>query len=140
MFPYIILLILVLFILSFSKNNVQQNSNKKYFFLVALILILFATLRSNNVGTDANNYIGMFSNLAYSQNNFFDIDSTIEIGYLIIEQIAYFISSNYWSLFFIVSLISVSFSLLAINMMSENIMLSIFLYIALGSYLFFCKQ
>lgn len=136
MLPYIILLLVILLILSFSRNIIQYNLNVKYLFLVALILILFATLRSNNVGTDANNYIYMFNNLAFNQNNVLNEESSTEIGYLIIQRIAYLISTNYWSLFFIVSFLSVSISLLALYKTSENIMLSIFLYVALGHYLF----
>lgn len=137
MLAYFILLALVIFVLNFSKNFIVYRPNIKILFLAGVILVIFAAIRSGDVGTDGNNYIGMFNRSRYIQESIFDRITNIEIGYLLIEQLALLISYEYWSLFFVISLISVLLSLFVIYRLSSNISLSVFIYITLGTYLFF---
>jgi transmembrane protein EpsG len=132
MIIYFIILFLVLLLLSFvSKRNLNL-----LIFLSASILILFASFRSFNVGTDTQNYITNFENLKYIAKSINDVQTSLEYGYLALERLAYYFSQEYWILLFFIALVSVGFSLYVIKKMSTNIRLSVFLYISLGFYLF----
>lgn len=134
MIIYFIILFLVLFIFSFlNKNN--NNSNLSIF-LSASVLILFPTIRSSNVGTDTNNYVGNFENLKYIEASITEVKSSLEIGYIALERMAYYISQEYWVLLFFIALVAVGFSLFTIKKMSSDLRISVFIYISLGFYLF----
>lgn len=136
MTPYFILLFLVVILLQFKKSK-QNNGYKFIYWLVAFILILFATVRSSAVGTDTNNYVGSFTSSLYRVKNIFTSEGSLEIGYLALEKLALQISHEYWALLFTIACICVLPVFFTIRKLSRQFLLSIFLYISLGTYLFF---
>lgn len=134
MIIYFIILFLVLIV--FSILSKKGENNNLSFYLSGFILVIFPAFRSSNVGTDTNNYVGSFENLKYLQLPIDKTNSSLEMGYLMLERTAYFISHEYWVLLLLIALLSVGLSLFVIRKMSLNARISIFIYITLGFYLF----
>jgi hypothetical protein len=61
----------------------------------------------------------------------------LEIGFVYLQKIALFISSDYWSILLVIALFSVVIYVYTIQKLSQNIRLSIFLFVTLAIYLFF---
>ena len=137
MFPYFSLIFLTLFILFITNQN---KSNKKIYafcmYISAVILILFAALRSNNIGVDTNNYIHLF-NLLDIDTPIFDLNNKREFGFSLLQYIAKFISESYCSLLLLIAFVSVSSVFITLHRLSKNILISVFIYITLATYLFF---
>jgi len=132
-------ILFVVLILVFASNNVEDNPNleKIIFYSSSFILILFAGLRANIVGTDTNNYISMFLSKNNQEQSIFEIEGNIEIGYLFLQQIAYFVSSKYWSILTLIAIVSVIPTYYVVRELTQNVIISIFVYITLGIYLLF---
>jgi len=136
MLPYIVLLILVMLLLFIGSNNRFNKPNKFSYYLSGLMLTIFATIRSSVVGTDSNNYVEIFNQFKDITESIFSVKTSLEIGYLILMEIALKISTDYWSLFFTIALVCVFTSYYTIYKLSENIKVSIFIYISLATYFF----
>ena len=138
MLPYFVLLPFTLLFLppAHSKKN-AQGFKLLSIFISAIILIVFAGLRSSNVGTDTNNYVGIFQDFSYYQGSIFEINTTIEIGYLFIQKIALFFSKQYWALLTTIAVFAVIPYFYVIKKLSKNVILSVFVYITLAIYLIF---
>ena len=135
MIPYFILLIIVV-LLAFLTTKISKGKN--YVLLVTfLVLVLFAGLRDSSVGTDTDNYVGSFSSKRVANSGFFEFNSSLEIGYLVLEKIARILSSEYWVLLTFIAIIAVYFYMISIYTLSDNYVISIFLFITLSVYLFF---
>lgn len=137
MTPYFILLLVVVFF-GFLYQKFQRVRGLSNFInaILLLILILFAGLRNSSVGTDTNNYIGSFY-FHHSEGNIFKIQSSVEIGYLFLERLVQQITNQYWVLLTVIALIVIYFYYKTIIKLSDNIPLSLFVFITLGNYLFF---
>lgn len=123
---YIIILIALL-ILSFIP---QIRNSKVLLFVFATVLIIFAAIRSLNVGTDTYNYYLAFRfpdrELAYYSNS-------LEVLYWwLIKFCGYFF--NYDLYMFIVYVIIITPVACVINKQSDNKFLSLLLYVCLGCY------
>lgn len=94
--------------------------------LIILPLILVAGLR-NGVGTDFYNYIGIYNVIA--NKSFLEVISAKEVGFNLITWICAQIKYNPQIMFFLMSLITISFSIRAIKKYSTKVELSLFLYI-----------
>ena len=138
MLIYFAILFIVL-ILVFASNNVgaYPTFESIIFYSSAFILILFAGFRANVVGTDTNNYISMFIAKSNQEQSIFEIEGNIEIGYLFLQQVAYFISTKYWSILTLIAIISVISTYYVVRELTQNIIISIFIYVTLGIYLLF---
>lgn len=136
MIIYFIVLLLVMSLLSMRKSsgNTRQSFTITEF-IAAVILVLFAGLRASSVGTDTNNYVGIFENLRYG-NSFDSNGSTIETGYNVIQNIAFLISSEYYALLLLIATIGVFFSFKSFQLLSLDFKVSVFLFVTLASYLF----
>ena len=134
--PYIVLLILVMLLLFIGSNNRFNKPNKFWYYFSGIVLTIFATIRSTDVGTDSNNYVEIFNQFKDSTESIFSITTSLEIGYLLLQEIALKISTDYWSLFFTIALVCVFTSYYTIYKLSENIKVSIFIYISLATYFF----
>ena len=121
-------ILFVVLILVFASNNVEDNPNleKIIFYSSSFILILFAGLRANIVGTDTNNYISMFLSKNNQEQSIFEIEGNIEIGYLFLQQIAYFVSSKYWSILTLIAIVSVIPTYYVVRELTQNVIISIF--------------
>lgn len=137
MTPYFILLIAVIGLSTLvyrggSLGIYRQNAASVTIFIV---LVLFAGLRDSSVGTDTNNYVYFF----YEQagDSLFHINSSYEIGFAMLSNIARAIYFEFWSLLLLIAGLTVYLNLKVIRSLSENFTVSLFLYICLGLYVFF---
>lgn len=130
MIPYfILLLVVVLLALVAKKAKNDKILYRSVIFFIFLLPVLFAGLRDGSVGTDTNNYIGMFqSDRVYS---------SLEIGYLLLQETTRLFSNEYWVLLTLIAAIVVFFYYKTILILSRNHTISIFVFITLGTYLFF---
>jgi transmembrane protein EpsG len=106
-----------------------------YILIGMLILIVVAGFRSSSVGTDTNNYVYIFKSI-----NIYNIgkgSTSLEYLYVILNKIAYLFSEDYISLLISIAIITIYFDIKVISKLSDNLWLSIFLYITLGGYVFF---
>ena len=81
MLVYFAILFIVL-LLVFASNNLKDNPTLEtvIFYSSAIILVLFAGFRANFVGTDTNNYIGMFIAKSNQEQSIFEIEGNVELG------------------------------------------------------------
>ncbi len=138
MLVYFAILFIVL-LLVFASNNLRDNPTLEtvIFYSSAIILVLFAGFRANFVGTDTNNYIGMFIAKSNQEQSIFEIEGNVELGYLFLQQVAYFVSSKYWSILTLIAIISVIPTYYVVRELTQNVIISIFIYVTLGVYLLF---
>ncbi|WP_352258320.1 EpsG family protein [Psychrobacter sp. TB55-MNA-CIBAN-0194] len=131
MLPYLLVLSLVIFWIVLEKKSLNRTS----FWLPLIILTLFAGARSYRVGTDTGNYTRNFN----SQLNveYFRFNEDIEFGYQVLEYALLSVTSSYFWLLTITSLIIVYCYLKIIKKYSVNYWFSVFLFITLGVYTFF---
>jgi len=138
MYIYVLTLLLSTFSSYVLKRNRRNIFNYKlFFYFTLLMLIISPTIRSSIVGTDSGNYVGSFYKLKELNDFWFNNTTSYELGYQLLERIANILASDYWALFFIISLIVNYFYLRTIVYLSENISMSLFLFITLGTYFFF---
>lgn len=136
MIPYFIVLIIATALSMIVRNN-KQNSRLFTFpmLLVMALLIAFASVRNSTVGTDSNNYVGIYNYFLSDIDQGLSMKTNIELGYIYIQYMASFISVDYWALFFCISLITVLCFFYVIGKLSVNLALSVFIFITLGTYL-----
>lgn len=138
-------IILILFLICLTNKKIVFN-NKEYYstqeyalFIATIVFIIFATLRSDNVGADTKMYHNMYTNMSIFNN--FQYARTdwrygrVEIGYGLLE---YIVSRKFpFQVFLMIAaIISIVPIAVAIYRYSENIFLSLFLYIAFGYFSF----
>ena len=137
MYPYFFLILLTLILLVIANRNKSHKIIYVFFVSIsATILILFAGLRSNNIGVDTNNYINFF-NMFDRDISIFDLNNNRELGFNILQYFAKNISESYWSFLLLIAFVSVSSVYVTFYKLSKNILISVFLYITLATYLFF---
>ena len=131
MLPYLLILFFVLFWITLE----QKAINRKSFWLPLVTLVLFFSVRSNQVGTDTQVYTYNFDNSL--DVKYFDFKENVELGYQLLEYSILQFTDNYFWLFFISGLVVVYLYLKVIRKYSVNYLLSVFLFITLGIYTFF---
>jgi hypothetical protein len=133
---YFVTLILLSVLLFFAgknkKGGVIYNIN---LFLGSLILVVFAGFRASSVGTDTNNYVGIFKSV--NRSNLTGMASSLEYLFVILNKTAYFFYEDYISLLISIAIITIYFNIRVISKLSVNLGLSVFIYITLGGYVFF---
>ena len=128
MIPYLILLILVLCCAKW------YDSSKSIAALIIsfAILTLFAGLRDVNVGTDSWNYYFQF----LDKERFNDINIiaglTHEGLFDVLVLLSQKLGNNYCSLFILIAMVVYATSLRAISQNTNSMLISMFVYIALG--------
>jgi transmembrane protein EpsG len=138
MFPYFVVLTIIMLLVYANKSENKYIKLKDIsIFFSMVILIAFAGLRNVSVGTDTGNYVGMFTNFQFENKSIFEIETTLERGYLILQKIALAISTDYWSLLTLIAAVCVFCNFYIIKKLSQNIRLSIFIYISLAVYVVF---
>jgi hypothetical protein len=138
MLAYFLLVPFVLLFLHYSYSK-KNSRSPKYFpvFISALILIGFAGLRSGDVGTDTNNYIGIYKAFVKDSKSIFEMETSIELGYLFLQELTSLFSKEYWAILVSTAVLSVLPYYYIINKLSKNVILSVFIYITLAIYLIF---
>lgn len=134
--PYFAFLGVTITIYSFQRNSHVKAVFNPATILAFLCMALFAGLRGRYVGTDTGWYVFSFLNaLNKLEGDYFDI-LLDEPGYYLLEVIVRLFTDQYWGLLFAVASICCVNVLYTINKYSENKILSLFIYITLGYYLF----
>jgi hypothetical protein len=100
------------------------------------ILVLFAGLRSVMVGTDTGNYIGIFNLFKSDLGLIFELDTSIEFGFILLQGVAASISHNYWSILTVIAIAGLAPTYRTISKLSVNTIVSVFIYVTLASYVF----
>ena len=113
----------------------KKSLNRKAFWIPLLVLVFFASIRSHLVGTDTGAYTSNFRNSLNSDYYYFREE--LEYGYQFFEYSLLKITHNYFWLFFISSLIVVGSYLYIFKKESQDYLLSIFIFITFGFYLFY---
>lgn len=136
MIPYFIVLGLVV-ILSLLVERSKSNAllSNIYYFSIFIILLLFGGLRNSTVGADTNGYVRRFQQL--TTNSFweiFDEETSVELGYRILEYFSSILSSEYYSLLLVTIGFALFFQLKGIKLISKNASISIFVFITFGVY------
>ena len=125
-----------MFIANTSKNKMPFIE----FFLivvVSIILIFFAGIREHHVGTDTLNYRDMF---VYKRNETFSLAyfiGGVDPGFALFQVIFQKLTENFVIYLFGIATFVVSIYLYLIRKMSTNYGVTIFVFICLGTYLFF---
>lgn len=131
MLPYLLLLSFVMFWIFLEKKSLNRNA----FWIPFFVLVLFASIRNYSVGTDTGSYTSDFRNSLDS--NYYIFRQDLEYGYQLIEYFLLKFTHNYFWLFFISSLIVVGSYLYVFKKRSEDYLLSVFIFITFGFYLFY---
>ncbi len=138
--PYFYFLALTIIFFSIS-SSIRKGENVSIFnpalILTFLTMVLFAGLRSADVGTDTWSYVLIYKYKNIGAIDIFNQDSlTKEPGFTLIQKTALSISPNYWALLVMVAVICYSLILYSIIKQSKNRVLSLFFFITLGYYTF----
>lgn len=131
MLAYFVILSLVMLVVLIEKYSI----NRKAFLLPLIFLVIFSTIRSEEVGADTKNYT-----LNFKENfsiEYYNLIDGIELGYQALEYTILFFTKEYFWLFFITSLIVVFSYLYILKKYSVNYTISIFTFICFGYYTFF---
>ena len=134
MIPYFVVLALSLIFM----NAYQKNHNSSvYLIFCAITLILLIGLRDQMVGTDTAGYCREFLSVKeYSGlDNPWQYFST-EKGFVALNLMLAQITDHYYVFLTTIGTIGIGCTLYSISINSESRVLSLFLYIALGYYLF----
>lgn len=133
MTPYLVLLLIVVYLTYLGRRNGSKGVQLLNISIIILILVLFAGLRHRLVGTDTGNYIRMF----FDTNSMSDIWETTEVSFNALMLLAKNISTNYASLLTLIALVVVSFYISTIVRLTKYYETGVFIFITLGAYTFF---
>ena len=118
-------------LMSYAALHTKKMPRKTCLIISNIIPIAVASLRYNN-GTDYIMYARVFNNI---RNNTYSITvKSMEIGFYALVRLCTYLTSSYWFLFFLVSLIIVFFYFKGIWQESNNIVLSVLLFFLCGTF------
>ncbi len=135
MIPYFILLLIVVF-LAFLKSKFKSSQALNV--TIGIVLILFAGLRAGSVGADTSSYFYFYQYGNDYQNigELLDSNSSVEIGFRLVEWISKLITNEPYILLIISSIIFVTFCVISIERLSANHTISYFSFVCFGIYTF----
>jgi hypothetical protein len=79
----------------------------------------------------------IYKDFVQDSKSIFEIETTIELGYLFLQEIALLFSKEYWAILVTIAFFSVLPYYYIIGKLSKNVILSVFIYITLAIYLIF---
>lgn len=113
MFIYIFLLVMVLTIFLYREMVLARAGSamlyhkskppKAMLYMVMGILLFIATFRADHIGADHNNYVTLFQSIPDAGTLYFVRNG--EVGYVLLNKIAYFFSGEAYSLNFFAALV-----------------------------------
>lgn len=116
--------------------NGETNTNKKQFLWLAfIVLFIVSAFRSINVGSDTKVYASMFR-LYGEANTLLDLNTRIELGYILYNRLLYWVYSEPIILFIVSSAFILGVQLKFIYRNTSLIWLSVLLFINLRLYYF----
>lgn len=133
MIPYFVVLILSIF---FYYGYV--NTRYKIFIVPTIAVLVFLVgMRDLTVGTDTEGYIRSFMSMGEYHSLEESVQSfSTENGWIAMNWLLYRLHPHYWFLFTFAGLCCIGCALYAIEKESQAKLLSLFIYITLGFYLF----
>lgn len=133
MTPYYVFLAFVMVLAFYSS---KKPSSKTLLFITLALLVLFAGLRSSEVGTDAMGYARSFIKGNHILEGDLTERVTDEMGFFYLEKYLSAISKKYIVLFMGVALLTYTCVLTAIRRETDQIVIPLFVFITLGLYTF----
>ena len=133
MTPYYLFLAIVMAIAFYSS---EKTWNKPLLFSALVVMVLFAGLRSSEVGTDAMGYARSFIKGRQALEGSLTEQVTDEVGYYYLDKYLSAISKKYVVLFMGIALLTYSCVLTAIKRETDRIVIPLFVFITLGLYTF----
>lgn len=113
----------------------KKALNRKAIWVPASILIIFATIRDYTIGTDTHTYTKPFRFFSGLDNYFFD--PQVEMGYQYLVYILLHLTSEYYILFLITSIIIIFGFFYVIKKYSVDYFLSVYIFITFSIYTFY---
>jgi len=131
---FIILLLLLLAVLTIGvkENKVQK---KIYLFLTFCVLFFISAFRSKNIGNDTGAYINLYDIFGRSSSAA-AYNSGIEAGYVFLNRVLFSITDNWFILLAVISFFVLAIEMIFIYRNSNNVWLSVFLFINLRLFYF----
>lgn len=135
--PYYIFLALVMLVYRSRPKTKEHDRISISEIVTACILVLFAGLRDETVGTDTMGYVRSFDEI-YSKNLSDEVSEMLlqEPGFYFLKLFSHIFSDNYAAFLCTISALCYGLVMIAIHKHSENRALSLFVYITLGYYTF----
>ena len=133
MTPYYFFLAIVMVFAFYSS---ERPWNKTLLFFTLAVMVLFAGLRSQEVGTDAMGYVRSFVKGKQLLDGNLTEQMTEEIGYIYLKNFLYAISNKYVVFFIGIALLTYTCVLISIRRETDNIIIPLFVFITLGLYTF----
>lgn len=130
MLPYFLTLFLVVGWIYFENKAL----NRRAFWIPLIILAILPGIRSNNVGTDTENYT--YNYVFKTNKDYYEFNENIEKGYQLLDYFILGFSHNYFWLLFLTAFFIIFSYLRIIKKYSSNYEFSILLFITLGLYIF----
>lgn len=125
------ILVLAILIIGFPMQpHLSKKRAKAFLWIAFLMLFVVSGFRAYSVGADTRTYINLFQHI--ESENF--ADSRYEIGFLIYVSVLYSLSKDPGVLLIVSSVICIGSACLLSYYFSKNPILSMMLYILLGSY------
>ncbi|MEG0844251.1 MAG: EpsG family protein [Romboutsia sp.] len=123
----------IIFIISFSDYMKNYKLKKAIFMLILFILVIFCTFKSVSTesfyGYDTNQYIKFYNNFYYR------FDSSLEVGYRLLNLIIHMFSSDYKYLFLVMSLLTIFFIGKYIDYNTDNKFIALLAYVCIFYYI-----
>ena len=110
--------------------NKSQRRKREFMFLVFLILTIISGIRAYSVGADTRNYVNMFNSTDYIGI----LNTRIEMGFMTYLKMLHGISDDPGIMLITSSIICVGAACLFTYQFSKNCVMSMMLYILMGSY------
>lgn len=133
MLYYLVFLgIVMLLAAAYDKNP----RNRMCYFAILLVMMLFAGLRSAEVGTDSGGYARKFLTGRDEIEGDIVEQASNEVGFYYLNEFLGKISKQYWVLFTGIALLTYYCVLRAIRSQSDKLLIPLFVYITLGLYTF----
>lgn len=129
---YTFLAIVMVLAAAYNRNP----KNKYLYFAILTVMVLFAGLRSDLVGTDSAGYARNFISEEMEMEGDLLDQATDEGGYYYFKQFIGSISNQYWVLFTGIALLTYSCVLKSIKNETNKLMVPLFVFITLGLYTF----
>lgn len=128
---YFILLVILLLEAGLIFLKGSSNRKKKiYLILVFIKLFIISAFRSGNIGNDTKAYIDLFQRWGIAES-ITSINTRFEIGFVLLNRIVYFFSSNSQAIIIVTSFITLYLFLRFIYKESSLVWLSVYLFITL---------
>ena len=136
MIPYYIFLFVVMCFAFLCSSKISKKGKNVFLLCTLVVMVLFAGLRSAEIGTDASGYARSFEEGRPELRGDWTEQVTEEAGFYYLNKFLESISSEYVVLFIGVALLTYFCVLIAIRRETKDIAIPLFVFITLGLYTF----